>query len=98
MSAVHTMSDAVRATSIFLDESSVKVTRNTRLIPISAGTTATDSEANCAPLSKAMKRNAMMMVEGSVPRIPPVFVPYLSAMMVTSTTTSADNAKGMMVW
>ena len=98
MSAVHTMSDAARATSIFLDERSAKVTRNTRLIPISAGTTATDSETNCTPLSKEMKRNAMMIVEGSVPMIPPVFVPYLSAMMVMSTTTSADNAKGMMVW
>jgi len=72
--------------------------RKTRLIPISAGTIATDSAANCTPLSKAMNRNAMMMVEGSVPMTPPVFVPYFSAMMVTRTTTSADNAKGMMEW
>jgi len=27
---------------------------------------------------------------------PPVFVPYFSAMMVTSTTTSAERTKGMM--
>ena len=95
---VHPRSDPVTAIVSFLGERTAKRRRKMRLIPISAGTTATESAANMIPLSRAMKRNAMMMVEGSVPMIPPVFVPYFSAMMVTRITTSADKAKGMIVW
>ena len=40
----------------------------------------------------------MMMVEGSIPMTPPVFVPYFSAMTVTRMTTKADKMKGMIVW
>lgn len=98
VSMVQPSNDPVRAIGVFLGESSAKRRRNMRFIPISAGTMRTDSVVNCTPLSRAIKRKAMMMVEGSVPMTPPVFVPYFSAMMVTRMTTSADVAKGMIVW
>ena len=88
----------MRAVGNFFSESNVKVSRKMRLIPISAGTTATDCAANCVPLSKAMKRKAMMMVDGSVPSTPPVFVPYFSAITVIKTTTKADITNGRIVW
>ena len=52
-----------------------KTKRNIILIPSSAGTTETARDANSSPSFIAMKINAMMIVEGSVPRIPPIFVP-----------------------
>jgi len=49
--------------------------RKIRLMPNSAGTTATDWDAKSIPLFNEIKRNAMTMVEGRVPKIPPIFVP-----------------------
>ena len=42
-----------------------------------------------------IKTKAIIIVEGSVPRIPPTFVPYFSAMMVIMMTISADRTNGM---
>ena len=88
----------MRAVGNFFSESSAKVRRKMRLIPISAGTTATDCAANCVPLVMAMKRKAMMMVDGRVPSTPPVFVPYFSAITVIRITIKADITNGRMVW
>jgi len=98
VSRVHPRSDPATAIGSFVFERTAKRRRKIRLIPISAGTTATESAANVTPLSRAMNRKAMMMVDGSVPMTPPVFVPYFSAVMVTRMTTSADKTKGMIVW
>lgn len=68
--------------------------RKTRLIPISAGTIDTDDTANSIELVSAINRNAITIVEGSVPKIPPIFVPNLSATTVINTTTRADRIKG----
>jgi hypothetical protein len=68
-----------------------------RLIPISAGTTATEIDANSTPLFKAMKIYAMIMVVGSVPSIPPVLVPNFSAIIVIIITTAADAKNGRIV-
>ena len=40
----------------------------------------------------------MTIVEGSVPSIPPLFVPYFSATMVMIMTMSAEKKKGRIVW
>ena len=49
--------------------------RNRTFMPNSAGTTAAASDANRFPSLYAIKINAITMVEGSVPRMPPVFDP-----------------------
>jgi len=72
-----------------------KRNRKIRLMPSSAGTTATDWDAKSTPLFMEIKTKAIIIVEGSVPRIPPTFVPYFSAMMVIMITISADRTNGM---
>ena len=67
------------------------------LIPISAGTTATDLDAKVNPLFNAIKIYATIIVEGSVPSIPPVFVPYFSAISIIKITTAAERKKGRIV-
>ena len=98
VSIAHPIREFIRAIRIFFFERRAKRRRKIRLIPISAGTTATESEANWKPLSNPMKRKAIMIVDGSVPIMPPVFVPYFSAIIVTKITTRADKIKGMIVW
>ena len=46
--------------------------------------------------TKFEKRNAITILEGRVPTIPPTFVPYLSAITVIAMTTQEDIKKGMM--
>lgn len=65
-------------------------------MPISAGTTVTALDANSTSLFNAIKRNAITILEGRVPTIPPTFVPYLSAITVIAMTTQEDIKKGMM--
>jgi hypothetical protein len=64
------------------------------LIPISAGTTVIDSDAKSTFLLNAIKRNAITIVEGRVPIMPPTFVPYLSAIMVIAMTIDEAIKKG----
>lgn len=71
--------------------------RKIRFIPISAGTITTDLVANSIEFVRAIKRKAITIVDGKVPRIPPTFVPYLSAIIVIKTTTNADNMNGTIV-
>ena len=71
--------------------------RKTRLIPISAGTIDTDCTANSIEFVIAIKRNAITIVDGRVPKMPPTFVPNFSAMTVIITTISADSINGISV-
>jgi hypothetical protein len=67
------------------------------LIPISAGTTTTDLDAKSGPLYKAIKTKATIIVDGKDPKIPPVFVPNFSAIIVIIITINADIIKGIIV-
>ena len=80
-----------------LKANNANIIRKTRLIPISAGTIETDETANSTELVIAINKNAITIVDGNVPNIPPIFVPNLSAIMVIITTTTADNRKGGIV-
>jgi hypothetical protein len=73
------------------------ISRKKMLIPISAGTTAIELEAKVRPLFNAIKTYATIIVDGSVPRIPPTFVPNFSATTVINITTKADIKKGIIV-
>lgn len=64
------------------------------LIPNSAGIITADSEAKFLLLLIAKKIRAITIVEGSVPRIPPILVPYFSAMNIIIITNIADNTNG----
>ena len=66
------------------------------LIPIAAGTIDIDSAAKSAPLLNPIKRNATTVVCGRVPIIPPIFVPYRSAIIVIIITIKDVNIKGIM--
>ena len=67
------------------------------LMASSAGTTAADCEAKVRSLLREMKMKAMTIVEGSVPRIPPILVPNFSAMTVMMITIRVAKRKGSMV-
>ena len=67
-------------------------------IAISKGTTDTDSAAKSTPLFIAIKINAIIIVDGSVPIIPPIFVPYFSAITVIIITINADKINGKITW
>ena len=94
---VQTVKEQAKAMYIDLLINNTKINRNRRLIPISAGTTATELEAKITPLFNAMKIKATIMVEGKVPKIPPVFVPYFSAITVIIITTKAERTNGIIV-
>ena len=66
---------AIKASRVDLWTSKEKTKRKMILIPSSAGTTEAACDANCSLSLIAMKIKAMIMVEGSVPRMPPTFVP-----------------------
>jgi hypothetical protein len=70
------------------------ITKNNMLIPNSAGITDADFEAKFTSLVIAKKTRAITIVDGNVPRIPPIFVPYFSAIAIISTTIIADKIKG----
>ena len=74
------------------------IKRNITLNPSSAGTTEAASDAKDVPLFNAIKINATIIVDGSVPSIPPAFEPYFSAINMTRMTTSAESIKGMTIW
>ena len=65
------------------------------LTPISAGTTEIESDAKTVPLFNAMKIYATTTVDGIVPMIPPVLVPYFSAIIVIRITTAAERINGI---
>lgn len=71
--------------------------RKITFIPSSAGTTTAAFEANVSPFVIPMKRKAITMVDGSVPRIPPALVPYFSAITVMMITTIAERKKGIII-
>jgi hypothetical protein len=71
-----------------------KIIKNNILIPNSAGITEADSEAKYISLFIDKNTRAITIVEGNVPRIPPIFVPYFSAINIITTTIIADNIKG----
>ena len=96
-SIVHMVIDPISAILIDLYESVINNNRKTMFIAISNGTIDTDSDANCTPLLQAIKIYAIMIVDGKVPRIPPVLVPYFSAIIVIIITTNADNMNGKIV-
>ena len=75
-----------------------KINKKITLKPSSAGTTAAALDAKLFPLLIAIKTKATTIVEGSVPRIPPTFEPYRSAINIMIITTNADRIKGRMVW
>ena len=75
-----------------------KQNKKIRLIPSSAGTTAADSDAKSTPLLIVIKMKATTIVDGRVPIIPPVFVPYFSAIYIIIITTNADKINGKIVW
>ena len=94
---VHIVNDPVNARVVDLWTSIVNMNRKIRFIPISAGTTAAVRETKSVPLFNAIKINAIIMVEGSVPSIPPTFVPYFSAIMVIIITIIAERMNGKIV-
>lgn len=67
------------------------------LMASSAGTTATDCEAKLRSLLREMKIKAITIVEGSVPRIPPILVPNFSATTVMMITIRAEKRNGRMI-
>ncbi len=71
----HTVSEITMARYVERYKRIDKKNRKTTLIPISAGTTATDLEAKYTPLLRAIKKNAITIVDGRVPIMPPTFVP-----------------------
>ena len=93
----HIPNELISANLNDLKENNANIIRKTRLIPISAGTIVTDETAKSTELVIAINKNAITIVDGNVPNIPPIFVPNLSAIMVIITTTSADNRKGGIV-
>ena len=94
---VHIINDPVNAKVVDLWTSIVNMNRKIRFIPISAGTTAAVRAAKSVPLFNAIKMNAIIMVEGSVPSIPPIFVPYFSAITVIIITIIAERTNGKIV-
>jgi len=44
---------------------------------------------------REIKINATIIVEGRVPRIPPIFVPYRSAIIVIRIIIAAERTKGI---
>ena len=71
----HMVNEIVKAITVERCTSNANRNRKIMLIPNSAGTTAADRDAKSTSLLMAMKINAMTIVEGRVPRMPPVFVP-----------------------
>lgn len=94
---VHIVKDARNAAESDLNAASEKTTRNRMLMPSSAGTIAADVAAKSTPLLSEINRNAMTMVEGSVPTMPPILVPNFSAMTVISMTMNAERTNGRTV-
>ncbi len=75
----------------------LKINKKIKFIPISAGTTAIESDAKVSPLFSAIKIYATTIVDGRLPKIPPVFVPYFSAINMIIITIDADKINGKMV-
>ena len=63
-------------------------------MPNSAGTTAADLEAKSTFWFRAIKINAITIVDGRVPKMPPVFVPYRSAINIIRITIIAERING----
>ncbi len=94
---VHIVNDPINAKVVDLWTSIVNMNRKIRFIPISAGITAAVREAKSVPLFNAIKMNAIIMVDGSVPSIPPTFVPYFSAIIVMIITIIAERMNGKII-
>ena len=86
--------DPINASFIDLYDRFTNVSKKIIFIPISDGTIAADFDAKSVPLFNAMKMNAIIIVDGIVPRIPPIFVPYFSAITVMIITIIADSMNG----
>jgi len=93
-SIVHIIKDPIRAIFIDVYASVTKIKRKNIFIPISNGTIDTACDAKFTPLFIAIKINAIIIVDGKVPSIPPIFVPYFSAIIVMIITISADRING----
>ena len=74
------------------------MTKNNTFIPNSAGITAAASEEKLISWLIAKNMRAITIVDGNVPRIPPIFVPYFSAINIITTTIIADRIKGKNNW
>jgi hypothetical protein len=72
---VHMVNDPKNATYIERWTRSANNNRKITLIPNSAGTTAADLAAKSTFWFRAIKINAITIVDGRVPKIPPIFVP-----------------------
>jgi hypothetical protein len=86
--------DIINAKESDLYDKQEIITRNNKFIAISAGTIDADLLAKTSPLFSAIKIKAIIMVEGIVPKMPPTFVPYFSAIIVITITIKADNKNG----
>ena len=65
------------------------------LMPSSAGTMDTDCDAKFTPLLNAINRKAITIMCGSVPIIPPIFVPCRSAINVINMTIKVVSINGI---
>ena len=94
VSIIQTESVMKNAITTDLKTRIANITKNNMLIPNSAGITDADFEAKFISLFIAKKIRAITIVDGNVPRIPPIFVPYFSAIAIIITTIIADKIKG----
>ena len=93
--SIHMVSELPIARNVERYERIDNKNKKTTLTPISAGTTATDLEAKYTSLLRAIKTNVITIVDGIVPIMPPIFVPYRSASIVIKVAIVAERVNGM---